>query len=371
MNCSTLIYVVHSLNPGGAEKLVVNMSVAFASDFKVVVICLDEPGLWAKNLREKQIPVHCVWRQPGMDMNVPVRLANLFRRHRANIIHAHQCTPWFYSALSRLIYSAPFLLVEEHGRFYPEVKNSKRIFINRLITRRLTHRFVAVSKDVKERLQKFEGLDQAHIEVVYNGVNADLTIKQTERFQLRSDMGFSPEDFVVGTVGRFNTIKNLPMMVKALNQSFKNEPSIRGLLVGDGPVFGDIKALIKKSGLSGVVMLTGHRDNARNLMHCMDLFILSSFSEGTSMALIEAMAAGVPVAVTDVGGNPEIVTKNETGWIIPSGSVECLVSAILEAVKNSDKRKMLGEAGKRRFKERFTFDRMIHGYRKIYGEMIE
>jgi len=176
---------------------------------------------------------------------------------------------------------------------------------------------------------------------------------------------------VVGTVGRFDEIKNLPMMVKALNQSFKNKPSIRGLLVGDGPVCGEIKTLIEKLGLNGVVILTGHRDDARNLMHCIDLFVLSSFSEGTSLALLEAMAAGVSVAVTDVGGNPEIVSKDKTGWVIPSGSVDGLSSAILEAVNNPGKRQKFAESAKRCFECRFTFDRMIYSYRKIYRKMIE
>jgi glycosyltransferase involved in cell wall biosynthesis len=367
----TLTYVVNSLNPGGTEKLVVDMSLSFASDFEVVVICLDEPGLWAANLREKNIPVYCAWRQPGIDMNVPVRLVNYFRRHRTNIIHAHQCSAWFYSALSRLLYSTPFLMLEEHGRFFPEVENRKRVFVNRMIIQRLTHRFVAVSEDVRERLKKFEGLDQANIEVVYNGVNAGPAISQNERTRRRADLGFSPEDFVIGTVGRFDPIKNLPMLVKALQKSLKNLPSIRGIFVGDGPVYEDIKALVEQLGLSGSVRMTGHREDARNLISCLDLFVLSSFSEGTSMALLEAMSTGVPVVVTDVGGNPEIVIKDQTGWMVPSESVEELTAAIIDAFNNSSKKEMFVNAGKRRFEVNFTFEMMIKNYRKIYNEMLE
>jgi glycosyltransferase involved in cell wall biosynthesis len=371
MNCPALVYVVNSLNPGGTEKLVVDMSLAFASDFEVAVICLDEPGLWAKNLRERKIPVHCVWRQAGLDMNVPGRLANIFRRYRTKIIHAHQCSAWFYSALSRLLYSTPFLILEEHGRFFPEVENSKRLFVNRLIIRRLTHRFVAVSDDVRKRLQRYEGLEKDHIEVVYNGVNTKAAISQKERIKRRADLGFSSEDFIVGTVGRYDPIKNLPMLVKSLHQSRKVLPSIRGLFVGDGPVFGKIRTLIKQLGLFEVVVMTGHREDARDLIPCLDLFVLASFSEGTSMALLEAMAAGVPVVVTDVGGNPEIVDKGETGWVIPSDSVEDLSSALKAAVNNPDISLKFGEAGRRRFEERFTFHRMIQRYRKIYHEMID
>ena len=167
-----LAYVVHSLNPGGTEKLIVEMSLAFASEFDVAVMCLDEPGLWAAELRAKGIPVHCLWRQPGLDLAMPVRLANHFRRSNTQIIHAHQCTPWFYAALSRLLHSAPRLLLEEHGRFFPEVQNPKRVFVNRLLVRKLTHRFVAVSSDIRMRLQRYEGLNAERIEVIYNGAKS-------------------------------------------------------------------------------------------------------------------------------------------------------------------------------------------------------
>lgn len=115
----SLAYVVNSLNPGGTEKLVAEMSFAFAAEFDIVVLCLDEPGLWANDLRDREIPVHCLWRQPGLDLAMPMRLAEHFRRCHTQIVHAHQCTPWFYAALSRLLYPAPRLLLEEHGRFFP------------------------------------------------------------------------------------------------------------------------------------------------------------------------------------------------------------------------------------------------------------
>jgi glycosyltransferase involved in cell wall biosynthesis len=298
------------------------------------------------------------------------KLAKFCRQNQIDIIHAHQCTPWFYSALSRFIYSAPILLLEEHCRFFPEVENRKRAFMNRLIIRRLTHRFVAVSEDVKERLQKYEGLNKVRIEVVYNGVNAGPAVNQSERKQLRSDLGFNREDFVVGTVGRFDPIKNLPMMVEALHQSSKDKQTIRGLFVGDGPVYEEIKALVEKQGLSGIIILTGHREDARDLIPCLDLFVLSSFSEGASMALLEAMAAGVPLAVTDVGGNPEIVLDGRTGWVVPSDSAEVMASTIMEAAGNPTKRSEFGLTGKRRFEKHFTFANMIENYQKIYENML-
>src|SRR5579862_590351 len=117
-----LSYVVNNLNPGGTERLVVDMSCEFSHDYNVQVICLDFPGAWASELRNRGVSVHTLWRQPGLDASMPAKLKSHFQRHRTCIIHAHQCTPWFYSALSRLSHSEPRLLLQEHGRFHPERK---------------------------------------------------------------------------------------------------------------------------------------------------------------------------------------------------------------------------------------------------------
>lgn len=361
--------MVNSLNPGGTERLVVEMSLAFAPDYDLQVLCLDEPGSWAYRLREQGIPVYCLWRQPGLDLAVAFKLAQHFRRHRIDIIHAHQCTPWFYGALSRLIYSTPRLLLEEHGRFFPEVLNRKRVWFNRLAVAPLTHRCIAVSKDIRERLERYEGLAKSAISVVYNGVRKEPALDGATRAALRQTWGFSAEDFVIGTVGRFDPIKNLPLLMKSIAVVAAKNPRVRGLLVGDGPVFAELSAFIAQLGLTDRVRLTGFRNDAAQLVQCMDLFVLSSLSEGTSMALLEAMAGGVPVAVTAVGGNPEVVLTDETGWVVPSESLEALSAALLEAIDNPQKRQMFAHAGQQRFKAFFSFDSMVAAYRQIYDDL--
>lgn len=368
-NRQRLAYVVNSLNPGGTERLVIDMSLAFATDYDVRVLCLDEPGSWAGRLRSEGVPVYCLWRQPGLDLAMPIRLARHFRRFGTHIVHAHQCTPWFYAALSRLLYPAPRLLFQEHGRFFPEVENRMRALVNRLLVRRLTHRFIAVSDDIRGRLRKYEGLDRDPIEVVYNGVKLGAPLTTQARESLRRELGYDAGNFVVGTAGRFDPIKNLPMLVGGLARAAARNDAIRGLLVGDGPVFADIQFRAREAGLSERVRLTGYRDDARQLIQCMDLFVLSSYSEGTSMALLEAMAAGIPVVVTGVGGNPEVVTGGETGWVVASGTVEELTAAILEAASDAPKRTRLAEGGRRRFEARYAFDRMIGNYRALYQSL--
>lgn len=366
----SLAYVVNSLNPGGTEKLVVEMARAFQGEFEVKVYCLDEPGLWAKQLRREGIRVQCMWRQPGLDLGVALRLAGEFQRAGISIVHAHQCTAWFYSALARLRCPAPRLLLEEHGRFYPEVDKPLRRFVNRLLIARLTHGVVAVSDDIRKRLVRYEGLHRDKVDVIYNGVIPRSIPDPGERDRMRRQLGFGPADFVVGTVGRFDPIKNLPLLVQALANAAVERPAFRGLLVGDGPEAPRIRQLLVEAGLQDRVRLTGFRDDAALLTQCMDLFVLPSLSEGTSMALLEAMSSGVPVAVTAVGGNPEIVVGGESGWVVPSGDVGALTGALKEAESAPESCTAFANAARRRFQEQFTFAAMIERYRDVYRRLL-
>ncbi len=365
-----LAYVVGSLDPGGTERLVLDMSRAFADGFDVFVFCLDEPGAWAPDARRAGVSVHCLWRQPGLDLAVALRLARTFRRLGIDIVHAHQYTPWFYAALSRLLHPRPRLVFQEHGRFHPEVEKPLRRALNRLVIERLTHRTIAVSRDIRERLVRYEGLGRGGIDVIYNGVHPIEALPREERQRLRAEAGFGASDFVVGTVGRLDPIKNLPMLVDALAAASAHDARLKGWIVGDGPEAGEIRKKIRQQALGDRIRMAGYRNDVSRCLQCMDLFVLCSFSEGTSMALLEAMSAGLPAIVTDVGGNPEIVADGSSGWVIPSGGQDLLARRIAEVAGNADSGKSAGEAARRRVAEMFTFDRMIDSFRAIYAALL-
>lgn len=366
-NLIGLAYVVHSLNPGGTERLVVDMGLALAREFTLIVVCLDEKGLWARQLEDHGIPVYCMNRRPGLDMNIPWRLARIFHKHKIRIIHAHQCTPWFYSALSRILYTPSILLMQEHGRFFPEFKSNKRILVNKLIIAPLTYRFVAVSEDIKSRLSLYEGINHSKIEVVYNGVMAKPLMPKA---LIRRELGFRDDDFLVGSVGRLDRIKNIPLLLKSIGKAIKTAPNLRGVIIGDGQQYDEINKMIADMELGEIVKLVGFRNNAASLINGFDLFILPSFSEGISLALLEAMAMGIPVIATDVGGNPEVVINGQTGWMVPSNNEHVLANTILEALANPERRQQFGLAAKERFYQGFAFERMLGKYQELYATIL-
>ncbi|MCF8114270.1 MAG: glycosyltransferase [Desulfotignum sp.] len=362
-------YVVHSLNLGGTERLAADMALALQKEYDIRIICLDEPGIWADPIRAAGIPVLSFYRQPGLDLRLPVMLARYAARNLIHFFHAHQCTPWFYTGLSRLLYPRPKLLFEEHGRLYPEVLNKKRRAFNRMVLQRLTHTVTAVSHDVKNRLFLYEGLDPDKTYVVYNGTRPLPAMAPDERRALRARFGFTQKDVVAGFIGRLDPIKNLCVVLDGFQTALAGCPDLKLLIIGDGPLFTEIKEKIIHMSLSDHVVLAGYQKDAAALAPVLDVFVLASLSEGTSMALLEAMSAGVPAIVSNAGGNPEIVVNNQTGWVVPTGDGSALSRALTEAALDKRKSQAMGNQANKRFLENFTFDQMIHTYKTLYQQL--
>lgn len=365
----TVAYIVHSLNTGGAERLAVDMAIALAPEFRMVVFCLDEPGIWAQRVRDRGIPVHTFYRQPGIDLTVTRAMASAARKLKVDILHAHQYTPWFYATLAKCVFPGVRVLFQEHGRHYPENKKAVRCLVNRLVLQPMTRCITAVSRDVKDRLVIYEGLSRKKIGIVYNGTRPTRLYTDQEKLELKRQFGFCRDDLVIGTIGRLDPVKNIPLFLNAYKRIAGDVPGARPVIIGDGPEMPALKALCRELNLEDKFVFAGYREDASVLAAMFDLFILSSYSEGTSMALLEAMNASVPAIVTDVGGNPEIVEHGRTGWITPSNDVDALAAALLEACSNTDLRQKMGHAARERFLNRFQFDGMLESYRTIYQRM--
>ena len=351
--------------------MAIDMAISFSKVYDMFILCLDEPGTWASIAKQRGIPVYSLNRRPGIDWKIPGKLKAFAKKNRIDLFHAHQYTPWFYAVLSRIIYPRVKLLFQEHGRHYPEIKKTKRKLINRSIFQHMTAACTAVSKDIKHRLVFYEGIAPIKIKTIYNGVHPINQCSLSKLQGFREKFNFKSTDVVMGTIGRMDPIKNLPLFLegfKGLTQKYSN---LKGLIVGDGPLMPFIKTRIKQLGLEHHIVLTGFRSDATLLVQMMDIFTLTSFSEGTSMALLEAMACGIPAIVTDVGGNPEIVEDQKTGWVVPSNDLNGLKSALKDAISNPEKRIAMGKAAKKRYKTQFTFEIMLKSYQKLYGNILE
>lgn len=365
-----IAHVLHRLDRAGAEVLAAGLARGLADRFDFVFLCLDGLGPLADELIDEGFVVEALGRRPGLDRALARRLRERLALHRVDLIHAHQYTPFFYSALARgnLTRQLPGVLFTEHGRHVPDTTSLKRRLANKLLLKQ-TDRVTAVSEFVKKALIKNEGLPAARIDVVHNGIDpapgSDNDVDA--RGIARERLGVADDRPVVMQVARFHPVKDHATALRAWSIVHAQMPEAVLVFVGDGPERNNLEALTKRLELQDAVRFTGAIDNARELIPAADLCILSSLSEGLSVTLLEAMAAGKPIVATDVGGNPEAVVNGETGLLAPPRDPEALAGCILQLLPNAPyTARVLGQAGRQRLLEHFTADRMHRAYADRY-----
>jgi len=360
-----VLQVVLSLNPGGTEKLIADVVRRLRDKTPMAVCCLDEPGLWGQQLREEGVPVTALGRTPGFHPSLGPRVARVARQHGATVNHAHQYTPFVYSCLSRVSLGKIPVVFTEHGRLSDAPPSGKRRAVNRVL-RLAASRVFAVSDDLKQFMVA-EGFRQEQIGVIYNGISLQSSPAATDRTEVRAALGIDPNAWVVGTIARLDPVKDLATLLQAATVETHGRPMTL-LVVGDGPERDRLQSLAVELGIERRVHFLGHRDDARRWLAGCDAYVNSSLSEGVSLTILEAMAACLPVIATAVGGTPEVVT-DECGILVPARDKAALAQAIHRLSAAPDLARTLGMAGRKRVEDRFTIDRMVQDYSKIYAEV--
>lgn len=366
----TICQVLHSLNVGGAEMLAARLARHLKGEFRFVFACLDELGPLGEQLREEGFLVEVLGRKKGIDFGCVRRLAALARREGAGVIHAHQYTPFFYCRAPGPLVARPPVLFNEHGRFFPDLPNRKRMLFNRLFLRG-KDRVVAVGESVKQALIDNEGIPARRIDVIYNGVRLDDFSAGAElRSEVRRELGIDPAAPLAIQVARLDYLKDHCTAIRAAALVRKQLPGFRLLLVGEGPERPKIEAEIKEQGLGDAVLMVGLRTDVRRLLAAADLFLLTSISEGIPVTLIEAMGARLPVVSTAVGGIKEVVTAEETGLLAKVGDDAALAAAMVRLLKDSPLAGKLGDCGRSRAEQLFSEDDMHVRYVRLYEGML-
>jgi glycosyltransferase involved in cell wall biosynthesis len=362
--------VLHSLPVGGAELLAARLARRLAGGYRSRFVCLDELGDLANGLRDEGFPVAVVGRRAGLDWRCPLRLARMLRDEPVDLVHAHQYTPFFYSAIAARLAGRPPVLFTEHGRHHPDHPRPRRMLANRLLLGK-RDRVVAVGEAVRHALIHNEGIPPNRVGVIYNGIDpSPYGDAAVDRAQVRREMGLRPEDFVILKVARLDPVKDHLTAVRTLELVAASLPNARLVIVGEGPERPAIEELVRRRSLTGCVRLLGLRRDIPRVLAAADVFLLTSVSEGVPLTLIEAMAAGVPVVATRVGGVGEVVQDGVTGLLAPAGSHGELCAALLRLAGDSDLRRRMAHHGRERA-TLFSEDRMLAGYAQLYRDMLE
>jgi glycosyltransferase involved in cell wall biosynthesis len=363
-------FVVHVMQVAGAEMLVSETIRATAGEVKPTIVCLDAVGMLGEQLRSEGLEVVCLGRRPGRDFRAAGRMAGVIRRRKIEVVHAHQYTPFFYSALgASLSGRRPRIILTEHGRHFPDVVSPVRRAANRLVLARLAAEVNAVSAFSAEALRSLDGFSGRPVGVIENGVHVDRYGPAPDRAKARERLGLAPDRLYVANVARLHPIKDQPMLLRAFAEVAAGRPDVDLLLVGDGPMRGELEALAGTLGIADRVRFLGVRHDVPEILGVVDVFALTSISEAASLTLIEAMASRLPVVVTDVGGNPELARDGREGRLVPRGDAPAMARALLEVLDHPEFGSALGAAGQERARQKYRIGRTVDEYHRLYRRL--
>ena len=355
--------LVLSLSPGGTERLVIEIVRALRDRMDFAVCCLDQPGDWAAELAALGVPLIALSRAPGFQPALAMRLSRVMKEHAIDVVHCHHYSPYVYGLLASITRPGVKLLFTEHGKLSDAGPSRKRQLINPLLSR-LPGRIYAVSSDLKQHMVR-EGFPARCIDVIYNGIDPGERTTPQHRREARAALGLPPDAMVIGTVGRLDPVKNLPMLLQAQAMLAIRHPEVRTVIIGDGPERAALAARAIEFGVKHLVTFAGYRSDVRALMPAFDIYVNCSTYEGVSLTILEAMATGLPVVATAVGGNPEVVVDRETGMLVAARS-RSLAEAISGLSIDPECRRKMGDAGRWRVIRHFSIARMVDDYSRAY-----
>jgi len=368
-NCDapSVLYLITELDVGGAQTALLRLLAGLDRDhFSPTVACLyNGDATVARQIRALGIPVTDLGMTARWRWDAFWRLYRLLRRERPTILHT-----WMFHAnvpgrvLGRLA-GVPIIISSERTMGQ---ERRWRYWLNR-ITDPLTDRVVCVSQRVADFAARTIGISRAKLVVIPNGIPLE-NFEPGDRSRARTDLGISPTACVVGTVGRLQPVKGTSYLLEAFAHLAPGYAEAILLLVGDGPQRTQLEEMAQRLGVSERVHFLGNRSDVCRLLQAMDVFVLASIWEGMPNAALEAMAVGLPVVATAVGGTPEAVADGETGLLVPSRDPDALAQAIARLLRDPELWRKMGQAGRRRVEQHFSVEQMVRRTESLYEELL-
>jgi glycosyltransferase involved in cell wall biosynthesis len=361
---------MHVMQVAGAEVLVAETIRRLANRIAPTILCLDQVGPLGEQLQKEGIPVLTLNRRPGRDWRLIYRLARELHQRKIEVVHAHQYTPFFYAALARaLLGCGPRLILTEHGRHYPDHVSRLRRVANRFVFDWLASAVNACCVFSAASLPRIDGFARRRIQVIENGIDLKCYGPSHDRDRLRLRLGLDPLRRYIANVARFHPVKGQAMLLRAFAKVAAARDDVDLLLIGDGPLRPELEALVHQFRMEQRVRFLGVRADVPDLLQAVDLFALTSLSEAASLTLLEAMASSLPVVVTEVGGNPEIVRHGLEGLLVPRGDAEATAAALLRLLDNPAAAAAMGAAGRARVETRYRLEQTIDNYFRLYQRL--
>lgn len=354
-----IAYLVQGMATGGLERVVLYLARDMVvRGHRVTICCYDGRGEMAAEAEASGAAVSVLPRKPGLDLGYIGRLADWLRPRGVDVLHMHNETALFYGTMAGRRAGVPVLIYTEHDGVFPRRWIVRRV--NRWLVRRLT-RAVAVSEAVKRLWCREDGIRADRVVVVPNGVPDHPEVWAASA---RRDGG-AEGGVRLGAVGRLSGEKGLDVLLDAFARVAEPAPDARLVLVGDGPERGALEARARDLSIADRVEFLGQRSDVPTLMAGLDLYVLPSRTEGLPMALLEAMAARLPIVATRVGGIPEAVTDGQSALLVSPEDPAALAEAMMRVLRETGLAERLRSAARAAFEDRYELSRMVDRYEAL------
>jgi len=359
-------HVVLSLDVGGTERVVLALiRQGLLLGQEVAAVCLEQPGTLSQEVEALGVRVTCLDKPHGLQLRVVKALREAFRALRTDIIHTHQITALFYAGPAARQVGLP-VVHTEHGKNF----TSRRMRWVGWLAGRWTRRFFCVSQDIADHVKHFGIVAPSKIRVVPNGIDPrTVTEPAQQRLAVGQSLRIPPGAPVIGTVGRLDEVKRQDVLLHAFARVKRRFPQAHLLVVGDGPLQESLQALAAYLGLGDSAHFVGYQARPGMFLQAMDVFALTSWSEGMPLSILEAWATGLPVVASDVGGLPELVQAGSTGLLCPCGDIGATAAALEALLADPALRQRLGEAGREVLARHYTVQTMARAYEEEYLQL--
>ena len=363
-------HVAFDLNGGGLETLIAAMAKRCAgTGVALSAISLSgragRVGSAAAPLFDEFVVLR-PW--PVVSMALPVGLAQAIRRTRADVVHLHSGC-WYKGALAARLAGVAGVVYTEHGREHHDPRAMQ--LLDRLASK-LTDAVVGVSERLADYMARVVGVERAKISAIPNGVDTAQFSPGPSPEALRRSLGLPADALIVGSVGRLEQVKAYDRLVRAVARVRARalRAPIALVVWGEGSERGALEGLARAEGIADIVRLPGWTDDAVRAHRLLDVFALTSVSEGMSVSLLESLACGVAPLVMDVGANAEILGPELQDQVVPAGDEEAFAAALEATLHYEARRRRAGGAGRARVAAHFSLDAMVAAYRKLYEDLV-
>jgi glycosyltransferase involved in cell wall biosynthesis len=367
-----VLYIHHTFRDQSYNSLLYEFAkrVNNKKKYEIFACCLRGDGPYEKKLDDIGVQVRNFRMNNLLKFWVVFKIVQYIKDNRINIVNTASFPSDVYGRIAAKLAGVPIILSTLHRLDGHKHERIYRLFFwLDTLTMLFTTKIIAVSKIARDYLIQWHNVNPTKIVTLYNGIDTNKYKADMNGSCLLNEFNLHKNYPTVGVIGRLDKMKGIDCFLNAVAEIVKKTKEAQFLIVGDGPLKGELKKRAYYLGILERVVFTGFRKDIPDILSIIDILVASTLSEALPTSILEGMSAGKPVVATNVGGVPEVVINGETGILIPSKDSDALAAAILELLESPEKRVMMGKKGRQHVMEHFSIENMVREYERFYDSL--